>query len=85
MLTTKEAEKVDQANTPPDDDKLGHLLCRPCEKRDKQHAQPPAALCGKKKFGWSRPTAIAPAEQCLVCLELSKKPCTRCGNAIPPF
>jgi len=79
MLATKEAEKTDQAGTPPTDDNLVHILCTPCEMRAKSKAKPPRALCGKTKYAWSR-GRNAEGIECVVCWSYIGKECPICGQ-----
>lgn len=66
-----------------DEDTLTHRVCPPCELRDKEKGIPPAALCGKRKYGWRFVLNDTPQERCVVCQEMMPAGCPRCGFRWP--
>ena len=86
-------QQIDEAPTTAgtgsgDPERKIHILCRPCKRRDQQHARQPAARCGYvKPTKWSDSLEDAdgqPREFCSRCESIAdnEEPCGRCGASV---
>lgn len=77
-LTLTVIKPIDQAN----DDSLVHKFCSLCLKADEIRSVKPRPYCGKQK-----PTEWVPAHAsdpiCVVCIEMARAACPRCGQVRP--
>lgn len=79
MSTATITDTRDKTETPEDTDNLTHLLCQVCKRTAKRRAQPPKALCGYTRFGWIEGKVSTEQPLCLVCHEMTERPCPKCG------
>lgn len=77
VIADKTTEKVDRHN-----DRLYHLFCDPCRRKDMDAGATPVPFCGKKQKAWnfSAPSKNQHKVQCIMCADLIKSPCERCGH-----
>lgn len=79
---TETIEETRTDEKPDDEDQLKHLFCG-CWFPDGVPVEgtAPIPYCGKKKTRWVfQPIkTIQPQELCIVCHEVSKQPCIKCG------
>lgn len=63
-------------------DGLYHLFCTPCRVKDTDNGVTPVPYCGKKQKAWNftAPSKNQNKVQCIMCADLIKVPCERCGH-----
>lgn len=59
-----------------DETRIRHCTCTIC---NPDPTQPHRAMCGAPKKGWSLAESPAEVTRCIVCLDLWRKPCEKCG------